>query len=77
MSKNNNNNKIPAFDYRLGKGGAPYTGNFGTVMYEHKVVAHASQPSAPLPGAPARGDVRPDGKPFHGGVVETKNVYWH
>jgi len=42
MSNNNNNNKIPVFDYRSGKEDAPYAGDFRTVIYEHRVVAHAS-----------------------------------
>jgi hypothetical protein len=77
ISRNNNKNKIPAFDYRSGKGGVPYAGDFRGVIYEYKVVSHASQPSAPLSGPPAHVDVRPDGQRFHDGVVQTKNVYWH
>lgn len=41
-SSNNHNNKIPAFDYRSGKGDASYAGDFRTIIYEHRVVTHAS-----------------------------------
>jgi hypothetical protein len=33
------NDKIPAYDYRTGKGGVPYTGNVVSTSYEHKIVA--------------------------------------
>jgi hypothetical protein len=73
----NNDKKIPAFDYRTGKDGARYEGDFDSNIYEHKVVPTNGQPAASLPGPPAPGDVRPDGKPYHGGIVQTKQAHWH
>lgn len=76
MSKDENS-KVPAYDYRSGKDGAPYAGDFASTIYEHKAVAQSGQPAIPIPGPPERGDVRPDGKPYHGGVVQTRKAHWH
>jgi len=76
MSKSNGKT-LPAYDYRTGKDGARYEGDFASTIYEHKVVPTNGQPAAQLSGPPAPGDVRPDGKPYHGGVVQTKKTHWH
>jgi len=68
MSKNNGK-RIPAYDYCTGKDSVPYEGDFTSTIYEHKVV--------PTNGQLAPGDVRPDGKPYHSGVVHTKQTHWH
>jgi hypothetical protein len=73
----NNSKKIPAFDYRTGKDGAPYTGDFTSTVYEHKIVPQHPHPAVPLSGPPAPGDVLPNGKPIHGGVVQTNKAHWH
>ncbi len=71
------NQRIPAYDYRSGKDGAPYEGDFASTVYEHKHVAQPPQRAEQLPGPPAPGDRRPDGQRYHGGVVKEKKAYWY